>query len=336
MTPKDTFTTELPLVSIVVPVYNVEPYLERCLDSILEQTYPYLDIIVVDDGSTDNSGKICDRYAQADSRITVFHIDNKGLSGARNFGLQYISGGYIAFIDSDDFVGTKYVENLLSAALAINADMAITGSKHVPATSPRPKDQINPSEFEIMTPVEAINAALRPGIKRNFYITAWGKLYKSSLGPVLHFPEGRNFEDIFIMHQVFNSCNKLIYENANDYYYCFNREGSISKQHDESYLDIIEANRRPFDYALKHLPETVDSTAKRYYANVVKTYADLVLEGNDLRDKVFQLIVNERKEVLFSKHPLSSTKAAYTFSLFGQRVFDKIITFYTKINNSKG
>ena len=100
------------LISVVIPVYNVEKYLEKCLDSVVEQTYRNLEIILVDDGSTDNSGAICDRYAQKDSRVVVIHQKNGGLSKARNVGIDTATGKYISFIDSDDYVGSCYIETL--------------------------------------------------------------------------------------------------------------------------------------------------------------------------------------------------------------------------------
>jgi len=115
------------LVSVIVPVYNVAPYLDQCLTSICQQTYPYLQIILIDDGSTDGSRAICDSWAARDPRITTIHQSNRGLSAARNVGIDYSNGDYLLFVDSDDYVREDFVEVLLAAAIGLNVNCAICG-----------------------------------------------------------------------------------------------------------------------------------------------------------------------------------------------------------------
>ena len=115
------------LISVIVPVYNVEKYLSRCIESILRQTYPYFELILVDDGSPDKSGKICDKYAKKDERIKVLHKENGGVSSARNIGLDYAKGEYISFIDSDDWVRENYLEKLLAPMLQYDVQMVLGG-----------------------------------------------------------------------------------------------------------------------------------------------------------------------------------------------------------------
>ena len=121
-----------PLVSVIIPVYNVEAYLERCVRSVLDQSYSHLEILLIDDGSTDNSSSLCDSLALTDSRIIVFHKENGGLSSARNMGLEAANGDYLVYVDSDDLIGSEHIFNLLSAAVGLKADMAITGCTHIP------------------------------------------------------------------------------------------------------------------------------------------------------------------------------------------------------------
>ena len=114
------------LISIIVPVYNVEKYVAECIESIIKQTYQNLEILLIDDGSTDNSGKICDKYAEKDKRIKIIHKENGGVSSARNLGLDLAQGEYIAFIDSDDFVSNKYIESLYSAIEHKDAEIVLS------------------------------------------------------------------------------------------------------------------------------------------------------------------------------------------------------------------
>ena len=120
-----------PLVSIIVPIYKVESYLRRCLDSVVSQTYTNLEIILVDDGSPDGCPQICDEYASKDSRIIVIHKENGGLSDARNVGLDICKGEYISFVDSDDWINNHYIEKLLSAAETVKADIAVASCKYI-------------------------------------------------------------------------------------------------------------------------------------------------------------------------------------------------------------
>ena len=114
---------EQDLISVIIPVYNVEKYLKRCMDSVLKQTYSNIEIIIVDDGSTDTSGSLCDEYWKKDSRITVFHKENGGLSSARNFGLERVSGNYVCFIDSDDFIHENYISFMYDKIIKNDADI---------------------------------------------------------------------------------------------------------------------------------------------------------------------------------------------------------------------
>ena len=114
-----------PLISLVIPVYNVEKYLDKCMESVLAQTYDNYEVILVDDGSTDNSGKMCDEYAERDSRVTVYHQKNSGVSVARNVGIENAKGEFISFIDSDDWVDESYLEKLVNAQIKYNADLTI-------------------------------------------------------------------------------------------------------------------------------------------------------------------------------------------------------------------
>ena len=124
-----------PLISVIVPVYNVEKYLRTCVDSILVQSYSALEVILIDDGSTDGSPQICDQYAQQDPRIQVIHQKNAGLSAARNAGIDICRGEYLTFIDSDDFIHERFVELLLNACLSNNADIAVGDLERVPEDS---------------------------------------------------------------------------------------------------------------------------------------------------------------------------------------------------------
>lgn len=211
------------LISVIVPVYGVESYLPRCVESILSQTYSNLEIILVDDGSPDGCPVICDDYAQKDSRIRVIHKENGGLSDARNVGINIAKGSYLAFVDSDDDIAQEYIQVLYTAAKKYEADITVVGMKQV---------------FEDFPPVEDNNAVCLEccyGTKDaiwelltmgNLSQEACGKLYRSELFDGIRFPVGELFEDLAIMYHLFLRAERVAYSSRPLYRY-YIREGSI-------------------------------------------------------------------------------------------------------------
>lgn len=180
-----------PLVSVVIPVYNVSRYLQQCLDSVVSQTYRNLEIIIVDDGSTDDSGSICDLYEKRDERIHVIHSANRGLSSARNLGLEEIRGAYILFVDSDDWIELHTLDTLIRAAMQTGADIVAAKkcSEYIGKTvtyKARTKCTRSYSGRDILN-------ALAEGLLGNM---AWNKLYRAECFTDIRFPDGRNYEDV--------------------------------------------------------------------------------------------------------------------------------------------
>ena len=179
------------MISIIVPVFNVAPYLRQCLESILAQTYRDLDVIVVDDGSTDRCGQICDEYACRDDRVRVWHTENRGLSSARNLGLDQARGTYISFIDSDDWIEPDAMETLLSAMIQADADIAVGGRCKEYADGSR--SQQKTSDTVQVFHGQDILSAYAAG---KFRDAMWNKLYHAGCFDGIRFPDGRNYEDV--------------------------------------------------------------------------------------------------------------------------------------------
>ena len=213
------------LITIIVPVYNVEKYLRKCIDSILCQTYENLQIIFVDDGSTDGSATICDDYAAKDNRIEVIHKANGGLSSARNAGLDIARGDYISFVDSDDYVANDMIEIAYNAITDKNADLCIFGIKWIYENGNN-YDKVLPSPISNETLTK--NKAFDKLCSSNYfyYVTAVNKLYKKSIFSSLRFPVGRLHEDEFAVHYIFNACEKIVSVKKELYFYV-QRENSI-------------------------------------------------------------------------------------------------------------
>lgn len=225
-------TAEDVKVSVVVPVYNVEPYLDEAIDSILNQTHKNLEIILVDDGSKDNSPEICDRRAAAEPRIKVVHKKNGGLSSARNAGIEHCTGEYIMFMDSDDVILPEMLTELLEARkYAPEAD--IIGSSLLP-WSDDDKGLAPLKDFTVFTPEEAMEAILEFRIERS----ACTKLYRRDTMGDLRFEEGRLNEDFPFMIRFYKRSRKILYVPKGYYLYRM-REGSITHSFDEGFFHII-------------------------------------------------------------------------------------------------
>ena len=217
----------MPVISVIIPVYNVEDFLCKCVDSVLAQTFKDIEIILVDDGSTDKSGEICDEYAEKDDRIKVIHKENGGLSSARNAGLDIAKGEYIGFVDSDDYISYEMYEKLLCAAKRYSADLVICNIKcfsesesgeetsWVSETCGGKRGRILPNE--ILNDIKMLRA---------FYPSACNKLYAKEIFTNIRYPEGFWYEDKYVLLDIICAANAIAC--IGDSLYCYYmREGSI-------------------------------------------------------------------------------------------------------------
>ena len=214
-------------ISVVVPIYKVEKYLCRCVDSILAQTFTDFELILIDDGSPDNCGAICDEYALKDARVRVIHQENRGVSVARNSGLQAANGKYIAFVDSDDYVAKDYLEVLITSMTDTNADIAVCSFTEVAEDT---SDFVSVSDKACL-PVEFQANDKMIALCNSDQITnyLWNKLYKKDLFNEIRFPVNVAFwEDAAIMYRLFDLCEKVVFIDKTLYFYVF-RSGSATK-----------------------------------------------------------------------------------------------------------
>ena len=226
-------------ISIIVPVYNVENVLRRCLNSILEQTYLDFELILVDDGSKDLSGSICDKYADKDNRIIVIHKENGGLSSARNAGIEVAAGKYIMFVDADDLIHFKAIELEIAILEENDADILICPLKRFSKDS-----EINPfSNIEQLHGISVISGLeAEKGFFNNpsasMYVSSCGKVFKRMLFDDIRFPEGRLFEDEFTTYKLYYKSKKIVVVDTALYFYFINSAGitqnlDINKRFDE-------------------------------------------------------------------------------------------------------
>lgn len=219
-----------PLISVIVPVYKVEKYLDRCVASIAAQTYENLEIILVDDGSPDSCGALCDNWTRKDARIKVVHKPNGGLSSARNAGVAVATGDYVGFVDSDDYIHPQMYEKLHAALVETGADVSICNYHYVDEEGnvDLKLQALSPVKTEVLTKEQAYQKInpLIPGYA--YYVTAWNKLYPRRIFDGLLFREGFIHEDEFFVHHMFSRCSRIATISDALYLYV-QRSGSITK-----------------------------------------------------------------------------------------------------------
>lgn len=214
-------------VSVIIPVYNVEAFLDACIDSVVNQTYRELEIIAVDDGSPDNSGKILDEWAEKDSRIIVIHKKNGGLSSARNAALDIATGDYIAMIDSDDFWERDAIEHLVFCAKKADADMVVARGRRVDLKG-NEFSEIKPGKYAHKEGLISEEEFWESRYIDMFYIVAWSKLYRKEIFEDIRFPEGKINEDVGVLWKVLGKC-KRIFASEKKIYNWRETPGSITR-----------------------------------------------------------------------------------------------------------
>lgn len=225
-------------VSIIVPIYNASKYLRCCLESIFVQTYSNIEIILINDGSTDDSLEICSYYALTDSRFKILDKENEGVSIARNKGLELASGDYVSFIDSDDYVDKTFIEKLLKIALNNSSDIAVC-SYIKTASFSASTAKSRAISYKDYTPIEAVKDVLNYNTELG--VVLWNKIYKKSIftNNNISFPAGKIMEDSARIHEIMFSANKIVYTNEQLYYYIQRKSGNITSSSFGDRLDDV-------------------------------------------------------------------------------------------------
>lgn len=283
-----------PLISIVIPVYNVDKYLSTCLDSVVNQTYPQLEIILVNDGSTDSSPEICDDYAQKDSRIKVVHKENGGLSDARNFGLKNATGEFMALIDSDDAIALSFCEVLLKTALHHDAEI-IEGDFVKFENDDEIKLQQDPSIGQelIFETEEALELLIKGEIKQ----TVWNKLYKKEVIEGVSFEKGRKHEDEFWTYQIIGKAKKIVKITNVLYFYRQRQESIMGQKYSLERLDGLDGLEARMIFMKNKHPKLFSLSFKSFWSASSAHYQNLTkkpkLDPNGFHRKT---ILNKVKE----------------------------------------
>lgn len=290
-----------PLLSIIIPIYKVEKYLDRCISSVINQTYKNLEIILVDDGSPDNCPMMCDAWAEKDNRIKVIHKPNAGLGFARNSGLEIATGDYIAFIDSDDYVDLDMYDTLISTSMKYNADIVYCGC-HWGTSDNKFKDINDFPNLRIFEKTDLFDLSLNyidGVVMRPLIMSVWHSVYKKSVLKVPFFSERTcNSEDLHFQLSAILNADKIAYIPESYYYYCFN---ATSLSHTFRY-EKVEKDKLLMDYILELYHQhgyNIDNILYRFYFGRMKSWIRLIISHKILscktkREYISKIVCDEQ------------------------------------------
>ncbi|WP_294184184.1 glycosyltransferase family 2 protein [uncultured Clostridium sp.] len=320
------------LISIIIPVYNVEKYICKCIDSIINQSYKNIQIILVDDGSTDKSGYICDRYSKMDTRIQVIHEKNKGQSSARNIGLQISEGNYICFIDADDYVHKDYLIYLLNLILKDNSDMSICNTLDYYKNGKIIGE--NSDKNMILSPDQALEMML---YQNSFDTGPCAKLYKKDLFDNITFPENQIYEDFEIIYKIIDKCKIISYGKKAMYYYFHHKNSIMTNSFSDKKLHLIEISKEILNFVSNKYPQIKNAAVRRYvYSNhhLLNLMCNSKNYSKSLKNQFIKNIKTNAGVVLFDKKSSKKDKIAIICLYLGFPFYRFCFKLMKKFNNT--
>ncbi len=308
-------------ISIIIPIYNVEKYIDECVQSVLEQTYRNLEVILVDDASPDRCPKLCDQYAKEDQRITVVHQKNMGLSGARNTGLQYATGEYILFLDSDDYLDKDFCEKTLMAAEETQADIVVGEISSVDENGKHLEGDNNLcfERNEVLDNPHAMQSLIEQTNMKGY---AWGKLYRREVAEGITYPVGKVYEDRFTVPKYFHRAKCVCLCHGAVTFYRM-RDTSISHEVSMKKLnDLLEAEEWMITFCKENYPELVNAMESVYFGRYVHLWLLLYDAG---QKKEAKALAQRMKKVYksYADHPgiRKAHKMSYRFIFFAPGMY---------------
>lgn len=312
------------LISVIVPVYNVEKYLNRCVSSIIEQSYKNLEIILVDDGSSDSSPDICDHFKLVDNRIIVIHKENGGLSSARNCGMEYANGVVLAFIDSDDFIHKDFFKVMMDARSLTKADIVSTDIYKFSNESDIKVSTTNTDDYLVLENIKILQEYFAPEKESQYiYHGLCMKIYNKELFDNLYFENGRLHEDLFITYKLLDNARRFCFVKLPYYFYCQSNTESICNNFSrKNYFDTLTALNNTEEYFKDNV--NIRSHLTNY---LVSMYLDLICRGQEILDKeidqsIHLLRKKIRKSIKYDKQRSFIKRCGIWISMSNMRLFN--------------
>ena len=324
-----------PLISVIIPIYNVERYLSKCLNSVINQTYKNIEIILINDGSTDDSLKIAQEFQEKDSRIKLYSQKNQGLSGARNTGLKKVTGDYITFIDSDDYVTRDYVSYLYSLLErnGFTSQLAICSLMDVYTASGKEVNIGNNKEYTLSG---------KECIKKMCYqdlvdTCAYAKLGSKDLYKGFTFPVGKLFEDIGSTYKLFEKCKTVECGFFPKYYYNIRKDSITTRSFSKSKLDLLEMTDQMADDVIQKYPDLSHAVLRRQVYARFSTLNQTIkstnsMEIKQIRQELITYIMNNRKKIIHDKNTPKRDIVGLFFLRFGFPFYKSMWQSYLKFS----
>lgn len=289
-------------ISVIVPIYNVEKYLDRCVKSLINQTYKNIEIILVDDGSPDKCPEMCDYYATEDYRIKVIHKENGGLSDARNVGIEKSTGSYISFVDSDDWVEEDFIEELYNNIKRENADISIIGYTLIWDSGKRITYSDN-NDYFVYNQEYAIKELLK---QKKFQCMVCQKMYKRDIFSDIKFPLGKIYEDVAVSLPTFLKADKVVFSGDPKFYY-FQRENSIvNEKFSKEKLYFLDCCKEIIDYSNNH-NKIFDKEAHNFYLRallmlLLQLYSDVRTRNSEICKQLEKEVRKNKKHIFVNPY----------------------------------
>ena len=326
-----------PLISVIIPVYNVKTYLLACYTTVKNQTYKNLEIILVDDGSTDSSGKMCDEYALEDERVKVIHKINGGLSDARNAGLDIMTGEYVTCIDSDDIVSPDYISTLYTGAKQFDTDITVGTMRAFYESDYITWGQLigknDKCEWQCLNRKDTLSKIL---LQAGVDVSACAKLYRSSLFEKIRYPLARLYEDLATTYKLIDCTNKVAITSKPIYGYRRNREGSITKSgFSMKEMELMISYKEFYDFILKNYPELKREANVRYAVSAGIILESLYLadeesNNSEIAKEMKNIISSYKFDLLFSSEVSIQKKVKVFVARHSKKIYLHLYRMYFK------
>ena len=326
-----------PLISIIIPIYNVADYLSRCLDSLVGQTYINFEAILVNDGSTDESKKICQEYVRKDKRFVLVNKKNGGVSSARNAGVDKATGDYITFVDPDDYVDPDYLNTLLDTMRKHNADVSACG--HITRYEASDVTISSACGKQLaLTAEEAIRAMLYETYE-GLGVSLWAKLFAKSVFDGVRFPEGKIFEDTAIVFELIGAAKTIGANLTSKYNYMMRGDSITNCNFDKSKLDMLDATEYACDKAVKKFPSLKCAAKSRkvyaYLSTLSQASKSTVKPDKKTTKMLIKYVRRHGLPLIFDKDVKSRNKIGIITSLFGFKFYCFSWGIYSKMTGRK-